>query len=161
MFVSFNRSGRTPGGAHLPGVQQGRLSGADRFCGRLGQAHKHRHGEGGHENVVLKLSSLRDESGLIYWLCVCVCEGDWFILCGGKQGWRGIQLGRVRRILQHVSLNICFQVVLLFIILRQNKTKPLLPSRHRMLTSASGSLKWNVWLNRADVWHLSFKAEHL
>lgn len=48
-FRLVNRSGRTPGGADLPGVQQGRFSGANRLCGRLRQAHQHRHRQGGNQ----------------------------------------------------------------------------------------------------------------
>lgn len=50
MVCLFNRSGRPPGGAYHPGVQQGRLPGADGVSGRLRQAHQHRHGQGGCES---------------------------------------------------------------------------------------------------------------
>lgn len=41
------RSGRTPGGADLPGLQQGWISGAGGLSGRLRQAHQHSHRQGG------------------------------------------------------------------------------------------------------------------
>lgn len=54
MVCLFNRSGRTPGGAYHPGVQQGRLPGADGLSGRMRQAHQHRHGQGGCRSDVKK-----------------------------------------------------------------------------------------------------------
>lgn len=81
LFNSRDRSGWTPGGADLPGVQQGWLSGPDGFCGRLCQADQHHHRQGG----CLRDAELQENKEKNIVVTSCCCN-----LCR----WSGFSVGR-------------------------------------------------------------------